>query len=142
MESMLTFATERKQAYETAELQKKLKRPAAGPDTGAARPIKAARGAGLKSSNPAAGAVIPEEYLPPNKILFVQNIPEDVTVEALTTIFGGFEGFREVRTVPGRKNIAFVEYEAEAGAISAKESTAGMALGEEGRTVKVVYQRQ
>ena len=54
----------------------------------------------------------------------------------------GFEGFREVRTVPGRKNIAFVEYEAEAGAISAKESTAGMALGEAGTPVKVVYQRQ
>ncbi len=123
-------------------MQKKLKRPPAGPDAGSTRPIKSARGAGLKSSNPAAGAVIPEEYLPPNKILFVQNIPEDVSVEQLTTIFMGFEGFREVRTVPGRKNIAFVEYEAEAGAISAKESTAGMALGESGAPVKVVYQRQ
>ena len=134
--------TERKQAHEAAELQKKLKRPAAGPEATAARPIKAARGAGLKSSNPAAGAIIPEEYLPPNKILFVQNIPEDVSVDQLTTIFGVFEGFREVRTVPGRKNIAFVEYEAEAGAISAKESTADMALGETGAPVKVVYQRQ
>lgn len=136
------ISTERKQAHEAAELQKKLKRPAAGPDTVAARPVKAARGAGLKSANPAAGAVIPEEYLPPNKILFVQNIPEDVSVDQLTTIFGAFEGFREVRTVPGRKNIAFVEYEAEAGAISAKESTAGMALGESAAPVKVVYQRQ
>ena len=135
-------STERKQAHEAAELQKKLKRPAGGPDTGAVRPVKAARGAGLKSSNPAAGAVIPEEYLPPNKILFVQNIPENVSVDQLTTIFGAFEGFREVRTVPGRKNIAFVEYEAEAGAISAKESTAGMALGDSGAPVKVVYQRQ
>lgn len=134
--------TERKQAYEAAELQKKLKRPAAVPDTGAARPIKAARGAGLKSSNPAAGAVIPEEYLPPNKILFVQNLPEDYSVELLGAIFGRFEGFREVRTVPGRKGIAFIEYEAEAGAISAKENTAGMALGHDGSVIKVVYQRQ
>ena len=135
---------ERKQAYEAAEAQKKLKRPAAGaaPETGATRPIKASRGAGLKSSNPAAGAVIPEEYLPPNKILFVQNLPEDYSVEGLTAIFGRFEGFREVRLVPGRKGIAFVEYEAEAGAISAKESTAGMTLGEEGKVVKIVYQRQ
>ena len=141
----LTFLLiERKQAYEAAEAQKKMKRPAAGApaEAGTARPVKASRGAGLKSSNPAAGAVIPEEYLPPNKILFVQNLPEDYGVEGLTAIFGRFEGFREVRLVPGRRGIAFVEYEAEAGAISAKENTAGMALGEEGKVVKVVYQRQ
>ena len=134
---------ERKQANEAAEAQKKLKRSVAvnGPEP-AARPAKASRGAGLKSSNPAAGAVIPEEYLPPNKILFVQNLPEDYDVEGLTSIFGRFEGFREVRLVPSRKGIAFVEYEAEAGAISAKESTAGMALGEEGKVIKVVYQRK
>ena len=138
----LTDFTERKQAHEAAELQKKLKRSAAGPESTSTRPVKAARGAGLKSSNAAAGAVIPEEYLPPNKILFVQNIPEDITVDALSAIFGRFEGFREVRTVPGRTNIAFVEYEAETGAISAKESTAGMTLGGEGKAVKVVYQRQ
>ena len=136
--------TERKQAAEAAEMQKKLKRPAAGavPDTGAARPVKASRGAGLKSSNPAAGAVIPEEYLPPNKILFIQNLPEEYGMDGLTAIFGRFEGFREVRLVPGRSGIAFVEYEAEEGAIRAKESTAGMTLGEEGKVIKVVYQRQ
>ncbi|KAL8793697.1 MAG: hypothetical protein Q9195_003746 [Heterodermia aff. obscurata] len=136
---------ERKQAAEAAEIQKKLKRSAAvaAPDTGTARPVKASRGAGLKSSNPAAGAVVPEEYLPPNKILFVQNLPDNYDVESLTSIFGRYEGFREVRLVPGRTGIAFVEYEAEAGAISAKERTAGMTLlGDEGKVMKVVYQRQ
>jgi U2 small nuclear ribonucleoprotein B'' len=72
----------------------------------------------------------------------LQNLPEDYDVDSLTAIFGRFEGFREVRLVPGRKGIAFVEYEAEAGAISAKESTAGIALGDEGRVIKVVYQRK
>ena len=136
---------ERKQAAEAAEIQKKLKRSAAvaAPDAGTARPVKASRGAGLKSSNPAAGAVVPEEYLPPNKILFVQNLPDNYDVESLTSIFGRYEGFKEVRLVPGRTGIAFVEYEAEAGAISAKERTAGMALlGDEGKVMKVVYQRQ
>lgn len=142
--SGLTHLAERKQAHQAAEEQKKLKRPAgvAAPDTAAARPTKTTRGAGLKSSNPGAGAVVPEEYLPPNKILFVQNLPEDYDVDGLTAIFGRFEGFREVRLVPGRKGIAFVEYEAEAGAISAKESTSGMGLGAEGKPIKVVYQRQ
>lgn len=130
---------ERKQASEAAEAQKKMKRPEVGTES-AAPPTKATRGAGLKSSNPAAGAVIPEEYLPPNKILFLQNLPDDIDVEHLTGIFGGYEGFREVRLVPGRKGIAFVEYEADAGAISAKERTAGMAL--DGKVIKVVYQRK
>lgn len=85
---------------------------------------------------------MPEEYLPPNKILFVQNLPEDYDIDGLTAIFGRFEGFKEVRLVPGRKGIAFVEYEAEAGAISAKESTAGTAIGGDNRYIKVVYQRQ
>ncbi len=96
----------------------------------------------MRSSNAATTAVVPDEYLPPNKILFVQNLPEEYDVDALTIIFGRFEGFREVRLVPGRRGIAFVEYEAEAGAISAKENTAGMTLGEAGQAIKVTYQRQ
>lgn len=86
--------------------------------------------------------MVPDEYLPPNKILFVQNVPDEYDIDALTSIFGRFEGFREVRLVPGRRGIAFVEYEAEAGAISAKENTAGVALGEAGQAIKVTYQRQ
>lgn len=103
----LTHVLERKQAQQAAEEQKKLKRPAgvAAPDAAAARPTKATRGAGLKSSNPGAGAVVPEEYLPPNKILFVQNLPEDYDVDGLIAIFGRFEGFREVRLVPGRRGL-------------------------------------
>lgn len=136
--------TDKKKAFEAAEEQKRLKHSAAAagllPDAGA-RPIKATRGAGLKSTNAGAAAVIPDEYLPPNKILFLQNLPEEYEVDALTSIFGRFEGFREVRLVPGRRGIAFVEYDGEAGAISAKENTAGMTLGE-GQVMKVTYQRQ
>lgn len=74
--------------------------------------------------------------------MFVQHLPEDFDVEKLTTVFGRFDGFREVRLVPGRRGIAFVEYDGEAGAIAAKENTAGMPLGAEGKPVKVTYQRQ
>jgi len=135
---------DKKKAAEAAEVQKQLKRSAAvgiAPDQ-AARPIKATRGAGLKSSNPAGAAVIPDEYLPPNKILFAQNLPEEYDIDALTAIFGRYEGFREVRMVPGRKGIAFIEYESESGAISAKGETSGIALGEAGQVMKVTYQRQ
>ncbi|KAI3554187.1 RNA recognition domain-containing protein [Colletotrichum abscissum] len=139
---VLSSPTDKKKAFEAAEEQKRLKRPGPGGAPAAdARPAKAARGTGLKSTNPSTTAVIPDEYLPPNKILFVQNLPDDYDIEAVTSIFGRFEGFREVRLVPGRRGIAFVEYEGEQGAITAKENTAGMVLGDT-HTIKVTYQRQ
>lgn len=112
------------------------------PAEAGARPAKNARGAGLKATGAGPAAVVPDEYLPPNRILFVQNLPDDFDKEALTAIFGRFEGFREVRMVPGRSGIAFVEYDAEAGAITAKENTAGMPLKDGEKTMKVTYQRQ
>lgn len=33
---------------------------------------------------------MPDEYLPPNKILFLQNLPESVTKEQLTSLFSQF----------------------------------------------------
>ncbi|KAK0672663.1 putative small nuclear ribonucleoprotein [Cercophora samala] len=134
---------DKKKALETAEEQKRLKRPLPGAETAVSgRPNKNARGAGLKSTGAGAAAVVPDEYLPPNRILFVQNLPDDFGKDELTGIFSRFEGFREVRTVPGRSGIAFVEYDAEAGAITAKENTAGMALKNGEKTMKVTYQRQ
>ncbi|CAH0054215.1 unnamed protein product [Clonostachys solani] len=137
-EADLNPPTEKRQAEEAAEEQKQLKRAAGAPAD--PRPIKAARPSGLKSTSVATSTVVPDEYLPPNKILFLQNLPDASDVDALTAIFARFEGFREVRTVPGRRGIAFVEYEAEQGAISAKESTAGMTLGD--KNIRVTYQRQ
>ncbi|OAA70877.1 small nuclear ribonucleoprotein [Akanthomyces lecanii RCEF 1005] len=128
---------EKKKAIEAAEGPRQGKRGAAAADE---RPSKIAKPSGLKSTSVAQAAVIPDEYLPPNKILFLQNVPEEYDVEALTGIFGRFEGFREVRLVPGRRGIAFVEYDAEQGAVAAKENTAGMTLGD--KNIKVTYQRQ
>jgi RNA recognition motif-containing protein len=132
---------ERKQALEATQAKLKRPAPAAATDL-AARPAKTSRGAGLKASGTNAAAVIPDEYLPPNKILFLRDVPKSYDAEGLSRIFGRFEGFREVRMVPGREGIAFVEYEAEAGAISAKEATAGMQLGDEGKGIRVTFQRQ
>lgn len=47
---------------------------------------------------------------PPNRILFVQNVPEEVTQQMLSMLFGQVQGFKEVRLVAGKKGIAFVEY--------------------------------
>jgi len=84
---------------------------------------------------------VPDEFLPPNKIIFLRGVPDGYDVDELTAIFSRYVGFREVRMVAARKGIAFVEYEADEGAIAAKEATAGMQIGE-GGTLRVTFQRQ
>ncbi|PNY30016.1 U1 small nuclear ribonucleoprotein [Tolypocladium capitatum] len=136
---ILRVLPDKRRALEAANGQRNLKRGApAGSET---RPAKLPRPSGLKSTVASASNVIPDEYLPPNRTLFLQNIPDEYDVEALTAIFGQFDGLREIRLVPGRRGIAFVEYEAEQGAITAKENTTGMTLGGD-KTIKVTYQRQ
>lgn len=129
------------------EAQKSLKRaavsaPAASTGTPSdGRPAKKTA-TGLKSTNAVAAPAIPDEYLPPNKVLFLQKLPADANQELLTGLFGRFDGFKEVRMVPGRKGIAFVEYEHQEGAISAKEAMAGSVLVTGTDPIKVTYQRQ
>ena len=47
----------------------------------------------------------------PNKILFVQNLPEASNTSMLTMLFQQFPGLKEVRMVDARPGIAFVEFE-------------------------------
>ncbi|GIX80797.1 u1 small nuclear ribonucleoprotein A [Caerostris extrusa] len=62
---------------------------------------------------------------PPNKILFVSNLPEETTNMMLTVLFRQFVGFKEVRLCPARHDIAFVEFENEQLAAAAKSSLHG-----------------
>lgn len=50
-----------------------------------------------------------------NKILFIEDIPESFRGgrRALESVFEVFTGFVEVRTIPNRPKLAFVEYESE-----------------------------
>ncbi|EMC91600.1 hypothetical protein BAUCODRAFT_38709 [Baudoinia panamericana UAMH 10762] len=121
----------RKQDEEAEKAKAAAKRVAT--ETLAERPAKAA-----KVAQPA--GIVPEEYLPPNKILYLRDLPEDYGKDALTAIYSRFPGFKEVRTVPTRKTIAFVEYDDESGAIAAKDATGGMTLGEQ--AIKVTFQRK
>lgn len=47
----------------------------------------------------------------PNQILFVENLPDQVNEMMLSMLFQQFPGFKEVRLVPGKAGIAFVEFE-------------------------------
>ncbi|EDQ84646.1 uncharacterized protein MONBRDRAFT_39189 [Monosiga brevicollis MX1] len=55
----------------------------------------------------------------PSPILFLENLPSDRTQEMLTALFKEFPGFKEVRLVPIRPDIGFVEYENEVQASAA-----------------------
>ena len=65
---------------------------------------------------------------PPNKILFLTNLPEETNEVMLTMLFNQFPGFKEVRLVPGRHDIAFVEFESEYQSGAAKDSLQGFKI--------------
>lgn len=75
---------------------------------------------------PAAPAIIPEQ--PPHYILFLTNLPEETNETMLSMLFSQFPGFKEVRLVPGRHDIAFVEFEDEVKAGAAKDSLQGFKI--------------
>jgi hypothetical protein len=82
---------------------------------------------------------MPDEYLPPNKILFVQNLPDTVTKDQLSNLFNQcvfvplsylsaadrstrYPNLHEVRLIPTKKDIAFVEYVDENSSTTAKDA--------------------
>ncbi|XP_059168482.1 U1 small nuclear ribonucleoprotein A-like [Physella acuta] len=76
--------------------------------------------ASMPQNAPPAINAIPEQ--PPNQILFITNLPEETTEMMLCMLFNQFPGFKEVRLVPGRHDIAFVEFETDVQAGAAKDA--------------------
>ena len=62
---------------------------------------------------------------PPNNILFLTSLPEETNEMMLTMLFNQFPGFKEVRLVPGRHDIAFVEFDNEFQSGAAKDALQG-----------------
>ncbi|KAB5524509.1 hypothetical protein DKX38_022258 [Salix brachista] len=52
-----------------------------------------------------------QETIPPNNILFIQNLPHEATSMMLQVLFQQYPGFREVRMIEAKPGIAFVEFE-------------------------------
>ena len=65
---------------------------------------------------------------PPNQILFLTNLPEETTEMMLSMLFNQFPGFKEVRLVPGRHDIAFVEFENELQSATARDALQGFKI--------------
>lgn len=96
----------------------------------------------IQQQNPAAGnmlapgygnmmapgmmAAVPEQ--PPNQILFLTNLPDETNEMMLSMLFNQFPGFKEVRLVPNRHDIAFVEFENEMQSAAAKDALQGFKI--------------
>lgn len=65
---------------------------------------------------------MPDEYLPPNNVLFVQNLPEGTTQDDLRDVFEQHAGLLEIRTIPAKRDIAFIEFADEGTATVAKDA--------------------
>ncbi|CAH1785721.1 unnamed protein product [Owenia fusiformis] len=80
------------------------------------------------SAPPAATGPTAMPEQPPNQILFLTNLPEETNEMMLSMLFNQFPGFKEVRLVPGRHDIAFVEFENEMQAAAAKDALQGFKI--------------
>ncbi|CAF0930466.1 unnamed protein product [Brachionus calyciflorus] len=77
----------------------------------------------------------------PNKILFLVNLPEDTEQSVLQMLFQPFAGFREIRLVPGRSDIAFVEFENEHLATISKDALQGFNI-RPNNPIKITYAKK
>lgn len=84
-------------------------------------------------------ATIPDQ--PPNKILFLTNLPSDSDEAMLSMLFNQFTGYREVRMVPGRHDIAFVEFGNEMEAATAKHGLQGFNI-RPGRPIRITFAKK
>ena len=83
-----------------------------------------------KSKKPslAQSAFVQRSDEPPNKILFLTGLPEETNETMLSMLFQQFPGYREVRMVPARHDIAFIEFDDEAQASVAKDALQGFKI--------------
>ncbi|MES1919413.1 hypothetical protein MHBO_001250, partial [Bonamia ostreae] len=46
----------------------------------------------------------------PNNVLFLQNLPKEINAQTLISLFGKYQGFRQVRMIESKPGIAFVDF--------------------------------
>lgn len=94
----------------TDELSRSEQGAVVGGDAADALRASGAADAEAGAAAAAAAAMAEAAAMPPNKILFVQNLPDVVNERMLRLLFQQFESFQEVRLVPGQVGIAFIEF--------------------------------
>lgn len=81
---------------------------------------------------------MPDEYLPPNKILFIHNVPEAVVRDDLDGLFRQYPGLIDVRVIPGR-NVAFVEFTDAASSATARDGLNNYTFGGSTEKLRITF---
>ncbi|KAJ2355841.1 U2 small nuclear ribonucleoprotein B'' [Coemansia erecta] len=76
----------------------------------------------------------------PSSTLFITNLPGTISVEVLTGLFQQYAGFKEVRRIPGKGDMAFVDYVTVESATAARGVLDGFKLSAE-QAMKVAFSR-
>jgi RNA recognition motif-containing protein len=71
----------------------------------------------------------------------LQKLPETITQQDLVELFQRFPGFREVRMIPTKKSIAFVEYDNELQSATARSELSDHVFDPE-HIMKVTFARK
>uniref|UniRef100_UPI00398E9615 U1 small nuclear ribonucleoprotein A n=1 Tax=Pristiophorus japonicus TaxID=55135 RepID=UPI00398E9615 len=100
--------------------------PPPGMGPGQMPPSSLGPGQMMPGQMPPPAQPVPEN--PPNHILFLTNLPEETNELMLSMLFNQFPGFKEVRLVPGRHDIAFVEFDNEVQAGAARDALQGFKI--------------
>lgn len=116
-------------------------------DEAAAVAAAAAEQAKMQAMGEAAAAVpVMEVVVPPNKILFVEGVPKTAgtgdVADVLQELFARFAGFVEVRSVPGKDDIAFVEFGSDADAAVAMGGLDQHLVGTPPKAIKVTFAKK
>ncbi|KAJ2665504.1 U2 small nuclear ribonucleoprotein B'' [Coemansia sp. RSA 1199] len=96
-----------------------------------------------ESSDEEIGPAVPQTEASedePSLTLFVTNLPENISADVLTGLFQQYAGFKHVRRIPGKNDMAFVDYESLESATAARGVLDGFKLSAE-QAMKVAYSR-
>lgn len=83
----------------------------------------------IKKSSTSKVVKVDLQNVPPNKILLIQELPNDITSEELTSVFESYKGFVQVRLV-AVKRVAFIDFENEQDATVAKDENMDLTIRE------------
>ncbi|KAJ2726317.1 hypothetical protein GGI07_000628 [Coemansia sp. Benny D115] len=81
-----------------------------------------------------------ENAAAPSSTLFVSDLPGNVSADMLAGLFQQYQGFLGVRMIPGKSDMAFVDYEGAGAAAAALSVLNGFMLAKD-QPMKVVFSR-
>ncbi|PIA18021.1 spliceosomal protein [Coemansia reversa NRRL 1564] len=81
-----------------------------------------------------------DDEVSPSSTLFITNLPDNISIDVLAGLFQKYAGFQEVRPVPGKRNMAFVEYATVDSASAARNVLNGFKLSAD-QPMRVAFSR-